>query len=146
MTQSLTALFLRDLDRLTQELQLYTSEESLWNVDGGINNSGGNLAWHLIGNLNHWFGALLAKNGYQRDYKAEFSIKNIPRQTLLKEIEKVKTLVQQELPKISSDQLQGPYPGPIPYDMNMEQFLLHLLAHFGYHLGQINYHRRLLDQ
>ena len=26
-----------------------------------------------------------------------------------------------------------------------EFFLIHLTTHLGYHLGQINYHRRLLD-
>jgi len=29
--------------------------------------------------------------------------------------------------------------------MTTEYFLLHLLGHLNYHLGQISYHRRLLD-
>jgi hypothetical protein len=30
--------------------------------------------------------------------------------------------------------------------MTLGYFLIHLYGHFNYHLGQINYHRRLLDR
>jgi len=146
MTKALATFFLRDLERLKSELLQYKSEINLWKISGEIKNSGGNLTTHLIGNLNHWFGALLAKNGYQRDHYAELNTSNVPLETLLEDIEKIKILVERELPKVTQDQLQGLYPGPIPYNMNMQEFLLHLLAHFSYHLGQINYHRRILDK
>ena len=145
MTNSLTELFLRDLDRLSNELVQYRNQEILWETQEGISNSGGHLALHLIGNLNHWVGALIAKNGYVRDRSNEFQGKPVAISYLVQEIEKVKKLLQKELGKLSAEDLIGPFPGPIPYELNMEGFLLHIYAHFSYHLGQINYHRRLLD-
>ena len=131
---------------MINELKLYTQEEILWQTRAGITNSGGHLALHLIGNLNHWIGALIAKNGYQRDRNHEFNGKPVPVSVLIKETEHVQHLIKKELPKIESSKLKGPFPGPIPYEMNMEEFLLHVYAHFSYHLGQLNYHRRMLDQ
>ena len=146
MTNSLTELFLRDLNRLRNELAQYQNHEILWQTHHGISNSGGHLALHLIGNLNHWVGALLAKTGYIRDKINEFEGKPVPVSYLLQEIDSLKRLVQKELNKLSIEDLQGPFPGPIPYELNFEGFLLHLYAHFSYHLGQINYHRRILDK
>lgn len=146
MTNSLTELFLRDLNRLRNELAQYQNHETLWQTHHGISNSGGHLALHLIGNLNHWVGALLAKTGYIRDKINEFEGKPVPVSFLLQEIDSLKRLVQKELNKLSIEDLQGPFPSPIPYELNMEGFLLHLYAHFSYHLGQINYHRRILDK
>jgi hypothetical protein len=91
-------------------------------------------------------GALLAKTGYIRDKINEFEGKPVPVSYLLQEIDSLKRLVQKELNKLSIEDLQGPFPGPIPYELNFEGFLLHLYAHFSYHLGQINYHRRILDK
>jgi len=145
MTESLAAFFLRDLERLKKEVEQYHHEANLWHVAEGISNSGGNLVLHLIGNLKGWFGAGLAQDGYRRDFYAEWTQKDVSREKLLEEIEAVKQIVRDTLPQIPPERLKGSYPIPIPYPMNMEEFLFHLLAHFSYHLGQLNYHRRLLD-
>ena len=144
--ESLAHLFTRDLDKLKEEISSYQNENNLWITADGIANSGGNLTMHLTGNLLHFIGANIANSGYKRDREHEFAGKDVPPSDLVQEIEATKAIIQETLPKLSPEQLSGPYPGKIPYEMNMEQFLLHLYGHFTYHLGQINYHRRLLDQ
>ncbi|HCX22935.1 MAG TPA: DinB superfamily protein, partial [Cytophagales bacterium] len=77
MNTELAELFTRDLNRLIKELEQYPNEEQLWVVTEGINNSAGTLTLHLIGNLNHFFGAILGNTGYIRNREAEFSDRNI---------------------------------------------------------------------
>ncbi len=48
------------IENLMDEIESYTSEDQLWLCPEGISNSAGNLATHLIGNLNHFIGAVLA--------------------------------------------------------------------------------------
>ena len=46
----------------------------------------------------------------------------------------------------AEDKLNETYPiNVFGYEMTTEYFLTHLTTHLTYHLGQINYHRRLLD-
>lgn len=144
MTQPLTFLFLRDLDKLIEELKLYPSEDSLWLISGDIKNSAGTLALHLAGNIRHYIGAELGKNGYVRNRDLEFSARNVPREEIIAEAEKAKADVKQVIPSLTEAQLKGAFPGKIPIEATTEGFLLHLYNHLGYHLGQINYHRRLL--
>ena len=63
ITDALTTLFERDLQRLKTEIELYRIEENLWLVKDGIGNSAGNLCLHLIGNLSHFIGAMLGNTG-----------------------------------------------------------------------------------
>ncbi|EOZ98283.1 hypothetical protein A33Q_0937 [Indibacter alkaliphilus LW1] len=146
MKDVLLTLFERDLDKLKNEILAYGNETNLWKVSGEIRNSTGNLALHLIGNLNHYIGAVIGSNGYQRDREAEFSLKNVSRKELLDQIEQAQQLVSHVLLQFPEDWFARTYPEmvfdePITY----EYFLLHLVSHLNYHLGQINYHRRLLD-
>jgi uncharacterized damage-inducible protein DinB len=139
-------LFLRDLDLLNQEITSYPTEASLWVVKGGIKNSGGNLCLHLCGNLQHFIGAILGKDGYVRNRDAEFADKDIPKKILLQQIEATKNAISDTFKKLSSSQLEAPYPIEVfGHPMTTEYFLIHLLTHLTYHRGQINYHRRLLD-
>jgi hypothetical protein len=40
--------------------------------------------------------------------------------------------------------MDSPYPEKVFAEpMTTRYFLIHLCAHLGYHLGQVNYHRRL---
>ncbi len=74
---SLSNIFVRDLNRLRNEIEQYKTEPNLWIVDSGISNSAGNLCLHLIGNLNTYIGAELGKSGYVRNRELEFSDKDI---------------------------------------------------------------------
>ena len=145
--QSLTELFERDLNKLKAEITLYTDEGKIWVLKGEIKNSAGNLALHLLGNLNHFIGAILGNSGYVRNRDAEFSDKNIPRSEIIDNIEKTIGVVKSTLSKISDDDLKKDYPVKVLKDkvtMSTEFFLIHLFGHLNYHLGQINYHRRLI--
>ncbi len=142
----LTTLITRDLQKLNSELELYQQEASIWKVEKNIANSAGNLCLHLVGNLNAYVGAILGKTGYVRDRDAEFALKNIPRKELIQKIEATIEMIQNVLPTVHADALAAEYPVLVLKEKTTtEYFLIHLAVHLGYHLGQVNYHRRLID-
>jgi uncharacterized damage-inducible protein DinB len=147
ITTSLTTLFTRDLNKLKEELSLYKSEKNIWVIKEGISNSAGNLTLHLIGNLKHFIGAILGKTGYVRNRELEFSTRFRERSALLTAIDETVDTIKNTLTEVSSGQLQQDYPVNVfGIPMTTEQFLLHLFGHLNYHLGQINYHRRLTGE
>ena len=144
--QTLTELFERDLTKLKEEISLYVDESKIWAVKREIKNSAGNLALHLLGNLNHFIGAILGNSGYVRNRDAEFSDKNVPRAEIISNTDKTIGVIKSTLSKISDEDLKKDYPVKVLKDkvtMRTEFFLIHLSGHLNYHLGQINYHRRL---
>lgn len=146
LLETLQSLFSRDLAKLRKEIASYKSERAIWTIDKGIANSGGNLCLHLVGNLNAYIGAVLGDTGYVRNRDAEFALKDISQAQLLKMMDETIAVVEKTFPKISLSQLSEEYPEPVfDFSMTTEYFLVHLAMHLGYHLGQINYHRRLLD-
>ncbi len=145
-TKELNLLFQRDLNRLQEELQAYQNEENLWKVDGEIANSGGNLALHLIGNLRQFIAADLGGFGYERNREQEFVATGKSRTALLEELDLVKDQVEKSLVSLDPNKLGDlSIHSFFGYQMTIGYFLIHLYGHFNYHLGQINYHRRLLD-
>jgi len=146
LAQTLNSLFTRDLKRLKAEIESYRKESNLWLVEPDISNSAGNLCLHLIGNLNTYIGATLGGTNYVRNRPLEFSAKNIPQKRLITMIEETIIVVEQTLDKINQETIEAEYPLPV-FDerTSTEFFLVHLTTHLSYHLGQINYHRRLLD-
>ncbi len=142
---SLQNVLLRDLSKLESELLLYPDEASLWKVDKAIKNPAGNLCLHLCGNLRHYIGAVFGKSGYARNRDNEFAAKNISRENLIKEIAFAKKAVSDTLPTLTEQQLQANYPEDVLGKPTTTLFfLIHLSAHLSYHLGQVNYHRRLV--
>ena len=146
LKETLNELFDRDLQKLKTEINLYKDENNLWIVKEGISNSAGNLCLHLIGNLNHFIGAALGQTGYVRHRDDEFTLKNILRDDLLLNIENCILILNSTFSKLTEADLEKDFPlekhGSIVSTTHM---LLHLFGHLSYHLGQINYHRRLLD-
>ena len=146
LTTTLQEIFKRDLLKLKAEIEAYKDETNVWAIDRSVTNSAGNLCLHLIGNLNHFIGAQFGKTGYIRDRPLEFTDKDVPREILVQKIDATIDVVVASLAKISESQLQEEYPLVVLGEkMSTEYFLIHLAAHLSYHLGQINYHRRLLD-
>ena len=146
MIESLKSLYTRDLNKLRTEILSYNNEKIIWSVDKNMSNSAGNLCLHLAGNLNHFIGAVLGNSGYVRNRDLEFSLKNIPRPELIEKIDRTLDIVTKTLDKLDEDELKKEYPLVVfESKMSTEYFLIHLLSHLDYHLGQINYHRRLLD-
>ncbi|MBS1512164.1 MAG: DUF1572 family protein [Bacteroidetes bacterium] len=144
--ETLQQLFKRDLDRLKKEINLYQDENKIWIIEKNIANSAGNLCLHLLGNLNAFIGATFAQTNYIRHRDLEFSLKNISRKELINQIENLQAIVEKGLGAISDAQLEQDFPIVIwEQPTSMAYTLIHLSTHLNYHLGQINYHRRLLD-
>ena len=145
LLDSLTTILLRDLNKLESELLLYTSEESLWRIEKSIKNPAGNLCLHLCGNLQYYIGAVLGNTGYIRNRDNEFAARNVSRENLLKEITQARKAISETLPSLTEAQLLSNYPVDVfGHPMTTLHFLVHLSTHLGYHLGQVNYHRRLV--
>lgn len=146
LIDTLKILFNRDLKKLKTEIELYTTEDKIWCVEKSISNSAGNLCLHLIGNLNTYIGAVIGKTNYVRHRELEFSSKDIPRVELIKKIEDTIIVVDSALDKLTEDELNAEYPVLVFTEKTTTAYLLvHLTTHLAYHIGQINYHRRLLD-
>ncbi len=146
MVNSFIQLFDRDLEYLEAEVKTYKKESDLWLLPKGINNTGGNLCLHVVGNLQHYIGHILGNSGYVRNEEAEFSDKNVMVTSLVKEIETTRKAVIMTLNDLTEEQLASNYPLELFGDpMSTSFFLIHLHGHLNYHIGQINYHRRLVQ-
>jgi uncharacterized damage-inducible protein DinB len=144
MQKSLSDVFEKDLIRLKVEIEAYTNEEKLWIKADGISNSAGNLCLHILGNLNNYIGAILGNTGYVRNRRAEFSEKTT-KEFLIKSLEETTEMVKNVILSIDSDVFNQVYPDNVfGHEMKTDYFLIHLVGHLNYHLGQINYHRRIL--
>ncbi|MFI5219614.1 MAG: DinB family protein [Bacteroidia bacterium] len=142
----LTEFFERDLLKMKVEIESYPDENKLWIIKEGISNSGGNLCLHIIGNLKHFIGVTLSNTGYVRQRDDEFALKNIARSELLKQLDATIAVVNKTLPGLSEKDLIKNYPlEKYGKTVTTGYMLLHLLAHLNYHLGQVNYHRRLVS-
>jgi len=145
LTKILSELYERDLAKLRTEIESYSNEGDLWKTSEGISNSGGNLCQHLTGNLQHFFGAVLGGTVYVRDRDAEFASKGTTKADLLADIDAAEKSVKETLEKLSDEDFAKIYPIEVfGQPMTTGYFLTHLATHLNYHLGQINYHRRLL--
>ena len=140
---SFSEIITRDLEKFKEEIRLFP-EERLWVVQGDIKNSAGTLALHLTGNLKHFIGAILGSTGYVRQRDKEFSDKNISKEKLLQGLDEASAVVNKVLSSFPDEKLSELYPieksGKQPTTFGM---LLHLTSHLSYHLGQVNYLRRM---
>ncbi len=144
---SLVKLYKRDLKALIVEVEAYKDEKNLWLVTGEVTNSAGNLCLHLVGNLNAFICEAFGNSGYVRKRDLEFSLKDVSKAELIRQVEDTIIAVENTLLKLTESDLQKEYKRRVFEDtMTTEYFLMHLTMHLSYHLGQINYHRRLLDK
>jgi hypothetical protein len=142
----LANLYERDIRKLIEEVNLFKNEEDLWRTQGSVKNSAGNLALHIIGGLNHLIGATLAQTGYVRDRDQEFIRKGVERKDLLAHLEKLIPMINTTLNALTEKQMGAEY--PIFFDKpktSTSYVLTQLLLHLNYHLGQVNYLRRILE-
>lgn len=144
LIESVAALMARELSTLAREVEAYPDEASIWVVHPAAPNSGGVLARHLCGNLRHFVGAVLGAAEYRRDREMEFRGPPTPRAELLAEIDRTRKAVADALAGLAHSRLAEPYPVPLAgHRFTTGDFLLHLAVHLAYHLGQVDYHRRL---
>jgi hypothetical protein len=147
IVQTLQTIFKRDLNRLKQEIQLYPNESQIWKIQKGITNSAGNLCLHLVGNLNTYIGNTYGNSNYVRNRELEFSLKDIPRSELIHQIEQTILVVDHALDNLSEKELLMEFPVLVFETTTSNEFMLiHLTTHLTFHLGQINYHRRLMGE
>jgi uncharacterized damage-inducible protein DinB len=142
---ALAAILDRDLATLRREVEAYPDERDLWRETPGVANVGGTLVLHLTGNLQHYFGARLAKTGFVRDRAAEFARRNVPRSELLREVDAARAAVKAASTSVSAAQLAADFPDTVGGSrVRTGDYLVHLAVHFAYHLGQLDYHRRVV--
>ena len=146
MLDTLRRLFRRDIAAMRREIEAYSDDATLWTIVPGIANSGGTLGLHVAGNLRHFIGAALGNTGYVRDRDAEFSMRNAPRSFVVEQLTDAEQSVDTALRDFDPARLEDEYPVQLPADMRarIAPFLMHLAVHLGYHLGQVDYHRRVV--
>jgi hypothetical protein len=145
ITDFLASIITRDLRALRREIEAYENEEDIWMVPPGIGNAAGTLALHCVGNLRHFIGTELGGTGFVRDRPAEFSARNVSREVIVAGIEAAITDVTEGLAGFEDDRLSAAYPRPIgDTHARVGDFLIHLATHLAFHLGQVDYHRRLV--
>lgn len=143
LVASVRAVLLRDLRGLRREVEAYPDDAALWSTPPGAPNSAGTLVLHVTGNLQHFVGAVLGKSGYVRDRDAEFADRNVPRAELLRRIAAAEQAVERGL---AGEEWPVEYPaaaGGGGMRVRTDEWLTHLATHLAYHLGQVDYHRRL---
>ena len=143
LRDALRVMILRELRALDREIAAYPDDDSIWLTPPGISNSTGTLVLHLTGNLRHFIGTVFGKTGYVRNREAEFATKNLSREKLRSEVQVTIGELDLILDRLGEDQLVGPFMFG-ERQVRTADSLVHLAVHLGYHLGQIDYHRRLL--
>jgi hypothetical protein len=136
----------RDIRKLIEEVNLFKNEDDLWKTQGAVKNSCGNLVLHIAGGLNHLVGATLAQTAYVRHRDQEFSRKGIARKDLVAQLEELIPMINKTINALTPEQLEAEY--PIYFDKpktSTSYVLLQLLLHLNYHLGQVNYLRRVVE-
>ena len=147
MLKELNEMYARYLKMAVDDITAYTNEQDIWKVAPGINNSAGNLALHLAGNLRLFVGAILGDTPNVRDRDAEFSLKDIPKTELISLLTITSDVVSTTFDKMEDGSTANIYPtDKFGAGKTINYVLFHLLAHLAYHQGQINYHRRLLNK
>jgi hypothetical protein len=142
----LISFYERDLRRLIEEVNLFKNEEDLWRTRGSVKNSSGNLALHIAGGLNYHIGTNLAQNGYVRNRDQEFSKKDVPRKEIVDQLEALIVMITGTIKAFTQEQMEAGY--PVIFDgmkVSVSYILVQLLAHLNYHLGQVNYLRRVFE-
>lgn len=147
LSMELAELFRRDLTRLIQELSAFPDQSTLWIRVEGVTNSAGNLALHLEGNLCEYIGRQLGNAPYVRQRDQEFTTSGRSIEELISRMEDVRELVVRVVSDLGVTELDAVYPENVLGDpLSTRQFLIHLLTHLNYHLGQVDYLRRVTTQ
>ena len=146
LSSVLANFYERDIRKLIEEVNLFRNEEDLWRTQGSVKNPGGNLVLHIIGGLNHFIGATLAQTGYVRNRDQEFISKGVERKDLAAQLEKLIPMINETVNTLTREEMEAEF--PLFFDKpktSTSYVLVQLLAHLNYHLGQVNYLRRIFE-
>jgi uncharacterized damage-inducible protein DinB len=121
------------------------SEKEIWMKPIEPGNSVGHLILHLTGNLNHFVGAQLGGSGYVRDREREFTESNLPsKEVILANLDQAVATFRKVVSGLSADQLAARHPES--RFGSVFNTLVHLVAHFALHRGQMSYIVRFLKK
>ena len=147
LTSTLQTMVVRELESFIKEIEAFPDDASVWALAPGVTNSAGTLALHVCGNLRHFIGAVLTNSGYVRNREREFSHRGSSRSEVVAELRAAIEAMSQAFPKVTAAQLDTDYPQPPGgHTINTERFLVHLVAHLAFHLGQAGYLRRIVTE
>lgn len=147
LASSVSNILERDLNKAITEIQAFNTEDNIWILEGQIKNPAGNLSLHIAGAVNHFIGAVLGNNGYIRNREKEFIEKQVPKQEIIENINKAIAAVKEVLPRLNEADMENEFPEKFSgKTFTAGFFLIHLVSHINYHLGQINYHRRIFEK
>jgi len=145
VSKNLAALFRRDLSRLTQQIEAFPNDGALWQTLPGATNSTGNLALHIEGNLREYVGRQLGKLPYTRERPREFTLNGIGREELRSRIAELVLSIPRIIEDLSPEEMATEYPEAVlGTPVSTQQFLIHLYGHLNWHLGQVDYLRRII--
>ncbi len=146
VARNLALLFRRDLSRLIQQIDAFPDDETLWRTIPGIANSAGNLALHIEGNLREYIGRQIGRLPYHRMRELEFSSRGLPRAELRARAVELQEVISSVVGELSSQEMQSEYPEVVlEIPLSTQEFLIHLYGHLNWHLGQVDYLRRMLS-
>jgi uncharacterized damage-inducible protein DinB len=145
LADDIAVLLVRELDGFRREVALLSTDDELWRVAPGVTNPVGSLALHVAGNLRHFIGAVLGRDSYKRDRQAEFGTRGMSRMQVDEELVAAIGVVRRVLGSLTREQLADHATAlPNGVSVRTDLFLLHLVAHTAFHLGQAGYLRRTL--
>jgi uncharacterized damage-inducible protein DinB len=140
----LAFLFRRHLARLVRQLDAI-DDVRLWEVRPGITNSAGHLLLHLNGNLREYIGRQMGGVPYVRDRMRESGTAPVPRSEMAAAIAELASLIPGVLERTPDGRWDETFPEDVLGEpLTYRHFVMHLFGHLHYHLGQIDYLRRVL--
>ncbi|MBC7383230.1 MAG: DUF1572 family protein [Bacteroidia bacterium] len=98
-----------------------------------------------MGNLNHFLGSTFGKTDFVRDRDAEFSTKKLTKLQLVQLLVEANLQVTNTFFNLNESDMQNNYPFDFAGKHSTEFYLIFFISHFEYHLGQINYYRRISE-
>ena len=145
LNSMLVSFYERDLRKVIEELNQFKNEADLWRTQGSVKNSSGNLVLHLIGGMNYHIGANMGHTGYVRDREQEFSRKGVERKVLVDQLETLMAMIGKTVNAMPPEDMEAEYPMVFDGEKRTNSYMLvQLLTHLNYHLGQVNYLRRII--
>ncbi len=144
--ETVRAALIEELELFHTQLKETTdlvSEEHFWLKPIEPGNSLGHLVLHLVGNLNFFVGAHLGKTGYVRDREREFGETNVPsKDEAMHQLDETITMFREVVSQLSEEELIADHPEERLGSVT--KALVHLVAHFALHRGQMSYIQRIL--
>lgn len=131
-------LFDEGVIRIKKSLRLMR-EEQIWHRPNDNSNSAGNLVLHLCGNVRQWIVSGLGKADDVRTRQAEFDERGpVPTEKMLADLDAVMADVEKVLDDLRPEDLVADH-WVQGYTESGLSILVHVVEHFSYHVGQITY-------